>query len=151
MKYLKDDQNAKDATQVVFIKCIDELHKYDVTYFKSWLYTTTKNHCLMLLRKHNNYASLPIELMSDIGHNTEHDLELLQYKELSLSVLETCIELLSVEQQQCLTLFYLKQQSYQQISDQLALSYMQVKSHIQNGKRNLKINIEKKIAEVTPK
>ena len=51
MKYLKDEDEAKDAVQQVFLKAITELHKYPVQYFKSWLYMVAKNHCLMRIRQ----------------------------------------------------------------------------------------------------
>src|SRR5882757_6878807 len=50
MKYLKNEEEAKDSVQQVFLKVIAELHKYKVDYFKSWLYMVAKNHCLMKLR-----------------------------------------------------------------------------------------------------
>jgi RNA polymerase sigma factor (sigma-70 family) len=51
MKYLKNEDEAKDSVQQVFLKVIQELHKYKVEYFKSWLYMVAKNHCLMRLRE----------------------------------------------------------------------------------------------------
>ena len=50
MKYLKNEEDAKDCVQQVFLKVINELHKYKVEYFKSWIYMIAKNHCLMKLR-----------------------------------------------------------------------------------------------------
>src|SRR6476620_3374360 len=50
MKYLKNEEEAKDAVQQIFLKAITELHKYKVDYFKSWLYMVAKNHCLMKIR-----------------------------------------------------------------------------------------------------
>src|SRR6185503_14730868 len=50
MKYLKNEEEARDSVQQVFLKAITELHKYRVEYFKSWLYMVAKNHCLMKLR-----------------------------------------------------------------------------------------------------
>ncbi len=50
MKYLKNEQDAKDCVQQIFLKVISELHKYKVDYFKSWIYMIAKNHCLMKLR-----------------------------------------------------------------------------------------------------
>ena len=47
MKYLKNEEEAKDSVQQIFLKVIDELKKYKVEYFKSWLYMVAKNHCLM--------------------------------------------------------------------------------------------------------
>ncbi|HRF25092.1 MAG TPA: sigma-70 family RNA polymerase sigma factor, partial [Chitinophagaceae bacterium] len=46
MKYLKNEEEAKDSVQQIFLKVIQELHKYKVEYFKSWLYMVAKNHCL---------------------------------------------------------------------------------------------------------
>src|SRR5439155_26465041 len=50
MKYLKDENEAKDCVQQIFLKVLTELAKYRVEYFKSWLYMVAKNHCLMRLR-----------------------------------------------------------------------------------------------------
>ena len=45
MKYLKNEEEAKDAVQQIFLKAITELSKYKVEYFKSWIYMVAKNHC----------------------------------------------------------------------------------------------------------
>ncbi|WP_315817406.1 RNA polymerase sigma factor [Paraflavitalea speifideaquila] len=42
MKYLKNEEEAKDSVQQIFLKAITELHKYRVEYFKSWLYMVAK-------------------------------------------------------------------------------------------------------------
>src|SRR5690606_6126799 len=60
MKYLKDEEDAKDSVQQIFLKVVEELKKYKVTYFKSWLYMVAKNHCLMKLRSRK--GKIPIEL-----------------------------------------------------------------------------------------
>ena len=51
MKYLKNEEEAKDAVQQIFEKAIHELGKYKVDYFKSWIYMVAKNYCLMQLGK----------------------------------------------------------------------------------------------------
>jgi RNA polymerase sigma factor (sigma-70 family) len=150
MKYLKDEQNAKDATQQIFVKCIDELHKYPVEYFKSWVYMITKNYCLMQLRSHPSKKAINIDNISysikDESKST--DIEELKEKDVTLELMTTSLTELPVEQQQCVTLFYLEKKSYQEISEALNMNYMQVKSAIQNGKRNLKIIILKKLNKV---
>lgn len=67
-------------------------------------------------------------------------------KDRQLELMAMCLEELNSEQQQCVTLFYLEKKSYQEIAEKTGYSLMQVKSHIQNGKRNLKILLEKKLA-----
>jgi RNA polymerase sigma factor (sigma-70 family) len=142
MKYLKNEEAAKDAVQQVFLKAISELHKYKVDYFKSWIYMITKNHCLMQLRDKNRFsAEINDQAIADEtepGSKAGH-LE----KERTLTNMATALLKLNREQQLCVTLFYLEKKSYQEIADQTGFSIMHVKSHIQNGKRNLKIIMER--------
>lgn len=143
MKYLKNEEDAKDCVQQIFLKVIGELHKYyKVEYFKSWIYMIAKNHCLMKLRdKNKTFVNLNEQLASpeaeDIGWHIE--------KNNTLNDVETALTKLNHEQQDCVTLFYLQKKSYNEISAITGFSLMQVKSHIQNGKRNLRLLLEKKI------
>jgi RNA polymerase sigma-70 factor (ECF subfamily) len=140
MKYLKDEDEAKDATQQVFLKAITELQKYKVDYFKSWLYMVAKNHCLMQLR---NAGKMPVSINENMPlPSDEPAVEQLIEKERTYTRLQEALTQLSKEQQQCVTLFYLEKKSYQQIADETGFSLMQVKSFIQNGKRNLKLMLE---------
>ena len=68
-------------------------------------------------------------------------------KDKVLTVMEDCLQYLSEEQKQCVTLFYLEKKSYQDIADETGYTTLQVKSYIQNGKRNLKNLVEKKMKE----
>jgi RNA polymerase sigma-70 factor (ECF subfamily) len=147
MKYLKDEDEAKDAVQQIFLKVIQELGKYDVTYFKSWLYMVSKNHCLMQLREKQRIHSgtLNEELIATTHEET--DIKQLEQNDHTLELLQLGLKELNSEQQQCVTLFYLEKKSYQEISEQTGYNFMQVKSYIQNGKRNLRIWVEKKLKE----
>jgi RNA polymerase sigma-70 factor (ECF subfamily) len=143
MKYLKNEEEAKDGVQQILLKVITELHKYKVDYFKSWLYMVAKNYCLMQLR---NKHKRPIEINESSIHSTydSNDINLLEEKENILNLLSTALEELNEEQKKCIQLFYLQKQSYQQIAAATGYSLLQVKSYIQNGKRNLKQMIEKR-------
>jgi len=66
-------------------------------------------------------------------------------KDRQLELMEVCLQELNKEQKQCVTLFYLEKRTYNEIADQTGFSLMQVKSYIQNGKRNLKILMERKL------
>ncbi len=137
MKYLKNEDLAKDAVQQVYLKTLSELHKYRVTYFKSWIYMVAKNYCLMQLRNYNKHESEINERVLSAPDETESKDIFLQ-KDLTLTLLETALEELNTEQKQCVTLFYLDKKSYQDISDFTGYTLLEVKSYIQNGKRNLK-------------
>jgi RNA polymerase sigma-70 factor (ECF subfamily) len=71
MKYLKNEEEAKDCVQQIFLKTITELHKYRVEYFKSWLYMVAKNHCLMKLR--DRQGKYPTELKEQMLVTTDEE------------------------------------------------------------------------------
>jgi RNA polymerase sigma factor (sigma-70 family) len=138
MKYLKNQEEAKDAVQQVFLKAITELHKYKVDYFKSWLYMVAKNHCLMKLRDKGKYSVEINERIMATPDEAENKNSYIE-KDIELTNLAAALQQLNKEQQECLTLFYLTKKSYSEIVAHTGYSLLQVKSHIQNGKRNLKI------------
>lgn len=149
MKYLKDETEAKDCVQQIFLKVLTEAPKYKIDYFKSWLYMVAKNHCLMRLREKGarNVKELTDQ---DIPVQENHKQDLLQ-NEQTYDLLEESIGELNDEQRQCVNFFYLQKKSYQQIAEQTGYSLMQVKSYIQNGKRNLKIILERKLKNSQPR
>ena len=144
MKYLKNEEAAKDAVQQIFLKVIHELQRYPVQYFKSWLYMIARNYCLMQLRRHN--VKHVHELNENIIEEPSSPGDALE-KEKTFAVMETSLDELNSEQKTCIILFYLEKKSYQQISAQTGFTLMQVKSFIQNGKRNLKLLVEKKLGK----
>ena len=149
MKYLKDSDESQDAVMQVFEKLIVELKKHTILNFRPWLHAVTKNHCLMLLRekKSRGYefsgageTSLEVVEMDSLWHPDEAG------KEATLQRLEAAIPQLNDEQRTCIELFYLQEKSYNDVSSITGYSMLQVKSYIQNGKRNLKIIMGKKHA-----
>ena len=146
MKYLKEEEEARDCVQQIFVKVITELGKYRVVYFKSWIYTIARNHCLMKLRdQHGHPAELSDAMLAawddEPGSNRHWE------KEQWLEWMGQSLEELGKEQKRCVILFYLQKRSYQDITTETGFTLMQVKSHIQNGKRNLKLLMEKRARE----
>lgn len=138
MKYLKNEEDAKDCVQQVFLKVISELPKYKVEYFKSWIYMIAKNHCLMKLRGEKNYTLEISENLLQTEEVLEEKKNHLE-KEQLLVTLEEALTELNEEQRICVQLFYLEKKSYTEIADITGYTMLQVKSHLQNGKRKLKI------------
>lgn len=141
MKYLKNEEDARDCVQQIFLKVINELRKYKVEYFKSWIYMIAKNHCLMKLRDHKN---LVVELQEHtaVAANVETDKITLVEKDKLLQRMESALNKLNPDQKICVKLFYLQKKSYSEIAEITGFSMMQVKSYLQNGKRNLKLLLE---------
>ena len=145
MKYLKDEESSKDAVMQIFEKLFVDLRKHEVANFKSWLHSVARNHCLHIIRD-SKYQN---QKMKDFSNSEEEVMEnqLFLYQD-SVNVLEDrVVELerelgnLSKEQRVCVELFYLKDKCYQEVAEITGYSLNQVKSYIQNGKRNLIISL----------
>lgn len=141
IKYLKDEEAAKDMVMNIFEKLLTRLKEEEIQFFKSWLYIVAKNECLMYLRKQESAAHINLDEKKfsavmesgELSHlNSEPD------KEEILKALENGITMLNEGQKICIELFYLKEKSYQEVADETGFTLNEVKSHIQNGKRNLK-------------
>jgi RNA polymerase sigma factor (sigma-70 family) len=139
LKYLKDPQASEDAVMQVYEQVQKKLAESDVVNFKAWVCTVARNHCLMELRKakNNKVDHLdPTEAWQLDRHAT--DLGFSDERETLLTQMEKCIELLVDAQKQMVRMFYLEEFSYQQISEQTQTPLGMVRSHIQNGRRNLR-------------
>lgn len=145
MKYLQNEADAEDATMQIFEKLIQELKKHHVLVFRPWLHTVAKNHCMMHFRKEARQQKQEVILKNSVNglvENPEEDhLESEAEKAAIAEQLSAGITALKEEQRRCVELFYLQKKSYQQIAEETGYSINEVKSHIQNGKRNLKIFI----------
>jgi RNA polymerase sigma factor (sigma-70 family) len=142
LKYLKNREESRDAVMQIFEKLTTTLRTHDVTHFKSWLYVTTRNHCLMQLRsnKGRKFEEIAENLMETDGMahlDNENDMEI------NVGKLQRCMDELGKEQRQCVHLFYLEQKCYKEITVLTGFDDNRVKSYIQNGKRNLKICMER--------
>lgn len=136
MKYLKDKTLAEDAVQQVFEKALLHLPQGEIQNFKGWLYILMRNHCLQLLRdKQYNMGDSALEQISAAPTDKEE----LLLKDRTLEQMLQALAQLNAEQRDCIEQFYLQKKSYQQITDSTGFSFQQVKSYIQNGKRNLKM------------
>jgi RNA polymerase sigma factor (sigma-70 family) len=142
LKYLKDREESRDAVMHIFEKLISTLKDHEISQFKGWLYVTARNFCLMQLRAGKNKK---FEEISPFLMESEEDVHLQEGPEIesNLSKLEGCIDRLPEEQKQCVRLFYLDKKCYKEITELTGFDLNKVKSYIQNGKRNLKICMER--------
>jgi RNA polymerase sigma factor (sigma-70 family) len=145
LKYLRNKDESRDMVVNIFEKLMVDLKNFDIQKFRPWLHSVTRNHCLMFLRKANrpgtekDIETLQHKLDSSTGSESE-----MEEKEIQLSQLEKAMEDLNDEQKICVTLFYLKDKSYQEIAEETGWDMNKIKSYIQNGKRNLKLILQTK-------
>ncbi len=143
--YLQDKDEAQDATMVLFEKLMLDISTREINNFKAWLSFVVRNHCISLIRKHKtaskNRKSYYEFEMEETSYEAEEKIQSVSDDVLLLEM-KNCLPRLKDKQRICVERFYLQNKSYQDIANETGYSLNEIKSHIQNGKRNLKLMIE---------
>jgi RNA polymerase sigma-70 factor (ECF subfamily) len=147
LKYLSQPQSAQDAVMDIYEHVNRKLPEHEVENFSAWLYMVSKNHCLQQLRKKSNLLTVSLDdpLMQN-GQEMHQESDEFDF-EVSADIadqLQECIEQLPDKQKICIRMFYFDKRSYADICVETELPMDQVRSHIQNGRRNLKKCIQTK-------
>jgi len=140
LKYLGDEEPSKDAVMAIFEELITKVKQHDIKQFRSWLYVLARNHCLMQLRTGKKMETIGLDDFMEFNpvlHPDDNN------REEALTALEKCMDRLTPAQKQSVDLFYLKEKCYKEVADLTGFSLNEVKSYIQNGKRNLKFCLER--------
>jgi RNA polymerase sigma-70 factor (ECF subfamily) len=140
---LEDADKSQDAVMQVFTDLLPKIGQYEIKVFRTWIYSVAKNHCLQLLRKENHEIVVDFNVDSmesdEILHLLNEEDEDCERK----GALRQCLKKLPVQQRIAIIRFFMEEMSYADIVDSTGYNLNQVKSYIQNGKRNLQICIEK--------
>lgn len=137
--YFKDKDTAKDMVLQIFEKLFEELKKREVENFKAWLSFVVRNYCISEIRKMQAQQSRETEYRLDIKAEHTGAEESKEETEKQIIQLEHALNGLNPFQKRCIELFYYQKMSYMQIVEVTGYSINEVKSYIQNGKRNLKL------------
>jgi RNA polymerase sigma factor (sigma-70 family) len=145
LKVLRDSGLAEDAVMTIFEELTVKARTYEIESFRGWLYVLAKNHCLMEWRK---MQRKPVDLYEPGNLPFSENGQSIHAPELELSSaqpepLQYCLGLLPDAQRRSVELFYYEEKSYKEIAGLLDQELGIVRSHIQNGRRNLKICLEK--------
>jgi RNA polymerase sigma factor (sigma-70 family) len=142
LKYYKEPETAKDSVMLIFEELVSKLKKHEVDNFRGWLHQLAKNHCLMQLRTPRNLKT--VEFKTELVQSEENvHLNGVLEKEENFKKLEYCLSTLNTEQQEAIRLFYLEGKCYNEIVEITGQEWNQVRSFIQNGRRNLKLCMDK--------
>jgi RNA polymerase sigma-70 factor (ECF subfamily) len=144
LKYLASREEAKDAVIQIFEILSEKILKHDIRHFKSWLYVLSKNYCLMQIRSVQARDKRNRIWIADFMES-EPEMHPIDDDNMRLNIeLKDCISKLDINQKKCIELFYFDNKCYKEIAEILKMSDKKVKSHLQNGKRNLKICLDQK-------
>ena len=144
LKYLGQVEDAEDAVNSIYEELARKIHKYRIENFRTWLYSVAKNHCFQLLRKDKKRIFEEIDDQIVESDEFEHLIDVDNDREREIA-LNYCLGTLPEEQRQCMVHFFFEDFSYSDIVEKTGFALNKVKSYIQNGKRNLKICILKKL------
>ena len=133
MKYLKDTDRARDTVMELFADLPALLLRHDVARFRPWAHAVMRNRCLLALRGARHHADIDGLPLADDQDDGEARL-----READLQRLEQAIDRLNDEQRACVRLFHLERLSYAHVADRTGHTIEQVRSHLQNGRRNLR-------------
>jgi RNA polymerase sigma-70 factor (ECF subfamily) len=143
IEYLRDEDESKDAVLNIFEQLLADLKKHEIENFKGWLCKVAKNYCLLKIRARKTEVKRNSDYLAGEAETAlpedEDNRNRLLAEQLRLDKLPEAVASLGEEQKTCIRLFYLEEKSYKEISERTGFNQNQVKSHIQNGKRNLKI------------
>jgi RNA polymerase sigma-70 factor (ECF subfamily) len=140
LKYLKDEELAKDAVMGIFEELVTKVKQHNIKQFRAWLYVLSRNHCLMQLRAGKKMDIIALDEFMEFAPILHPDTD---NREGAMQALERCMEKLILAQKQSVSLFYLDGKCYKDIVELTGFTLNEVKSYIQNGKRNLKICLER--------
>jgi RNA polymerase sigma factor (sigma-70 family) len=142
LKIFKEQGRSEDAVMGIYEELNRKVKDHEISAFRGWLYVLARNYCLMELRKDKrkpvqHHAPEDMARFDDV--DAAVDFELPGQK----NILEQCLKQLQDAQRLAVQWFYYEDKSYKEISDLIAEEVGKVRSYIQNGRRNLKICIEK--------
>jgi RNA polymerase sigma-70 factor (ECF subfamily) len=143
--YLQDKDEAQDATMQLFEKLMLDINNREMDNFKGWLSFVVRNHCISIIRKNKsqskNIKSYYEFEYEDANYETEEKINAVS-DDVMLENMKQCLPKLKENQRLCVELYYLNNKSYQDIANQTGFTLNEIKSYIQNGKRNLKLLLE---------
>ena len=149
------DEDAQDAAMQLFEHLMKVLRTHAPDNFPAWLHVAARNHCLMQLRARRRAgpSAGPLILsfpdaadveMAAARHlpNATDEADEAEDAEQRLQSVEAALAQLPPAQRRCLELFYLEKKSYREVALATGLDLNLVRSHLQNGKRMLRRQIE---------
>ncbi len=143
LKIFRDTGKSEDAVMGIYEELARKVKEHEITAFRGWLYVLARNYCLMEWRKNNRRPTdyhPPENMVYYDAVDAPFEVELPREDP---KPLEKCLDELPEHQRQSVEWFYFKDKSYKEISELLSEEVGKVRSFIQNGRRNLKICLEK--------
>ncbi len=146
----KNEQDAFDVSQEVFIKVYRKLNSFEYnSLFSTWLYSITRNTTLDYLRKESKVRNAQVDdsEMVTISDNSNEPLEKIIQNE-NVALVRKYLSKLEDEDRLLLTFREIEGHSYEELSKIFNLKIGTVKSRIFRAKKKLKKLIEESMEQI---
>ncbi len=138
---LKDEDKAVDVVQGSFIKAFVNLNSFNTdNKFSSWIYQIVHNEALNLIKKYPGETPL----LDDVDFKSDENIEENLIKCETKIQVEKCLKEIPLLYSEPLSLYYIDNKSYEEISDILRIPMGTVAIRISRAKKLMK-NICQKI------
>ncbi len=132
---IADEQKARDVVQDSFIKAYINLNSFDANKkFSSWIYRIVHNESMNSIKKNQKEVPLIAGMDFESGENIEHDFT----KNEIVEKAHTCLGKMPIIYSEPLSLYYLEDKSYEEISDILRIPMGTVATRINRAKGIMK-------------
>jgi RNA polymerase sigma-70 factor (ECF subfamily) len=132
---IKDEDKAVDIVQTSFIKAFINLNGFNIKKkFSSWIYQIVHNEALNLIKKYPGETPL----LDDIDFKSDEDIEENFIKNETKVQVEKCLKEIPVLYSEPLSLYYIEDKSYEEISDILRIPMGTVAVRISRAKKLMK-------------
>jgi len=132
---VKDDERASDVVQDSFIKAYINLNNFDTKRkFSSWIYRIIHNEAINIIKKYKKEKPLFENIDFDSGVNIEEEYTRKETKKM----VQNCFKEMSLLYREPLSLYYVEEKSYSEISDILRIPIGTVGTRINRAKLIMK-------------
>jgi RNA polymerase sigma-70 factor (ECF subfamily) len=138
--FLQDTNGAEDATQETFLRAFQNLDRFSEGNFGAWLMRIAKNVCIDTWRRQRRHAEAGEENLAEMSDG--RSLENAAALGAAARRLMEEVAKLPEQQRRCIEL-KIEGHSYEETAELTGLPVAAVKSHLQNGRRMLWIQMEK--------
>ncbi len=135
---LKDGEGAEDQTHETFLRAYDQFSSLQGDNFSGWVYQIATNLSLNRLRDELNRQQILKRSVTSPSVELEGTEERLIRRD-ELGKAGRVLATLNEEQRTVLTLKYVQGYSYSEIEQRTGYSYAQIRSYLQNARRNFQI------------
>ncbi len=132
---IRDSEKSKDSVQETFIRAYTNLNIFNTQKkFSSWIYRIAHNQAINIAKKNHR----EIQLLDDLDFESPENIEENFDQEKDVERINLCLKDIPILYREPLSLYYIEEKTYQEISDILRIPMGTVATRINRAKKIMK-------------